>query len=327
MRRLYESVHSQPSPADTREELHRILLSSDFVLPDRGRRFLEFVVNETLEGRAAYLKAFTIATSVFGRDQSFDAQNDPCVRIAAKQLRRALERYYLTGGSADEVLITIPTGGYVPTFSKWTARRHAKIEAEAQTVSVANTSSTEKPPTELPKRDVRLLRWIMLGAGLVILAAVAMASFAERDNPDPKQPVTSADRTTILVERFTTDEATRVSDEILSGLTNETLVDLVKFKELVVIAEDGKPNATATTATYSLQGSVRLEGDALRAIAGLVRRVDGAIVWSSDYNVDVKSQSILDVEAAIAQSIAAAVAAPFRTAAEARQFSHGGGGV
>jgi len=292
--------------------LDRILSSPDFVLPDRGRRFLEFVVTETLEGHAAYLKAFTIATCVFGRDQSFDALNDPCVRIAAQQLRRALERYYLKGGSTDDVLITIPTGGYVPMFAKRVNNGRAGIEDEAQTVVVANASSTEQPTTALPKRDVKLLRWMMLGAGLIILAAVAMASFAKRDEPALKQEANS-DTPTILVERFTTDEETKVSDEVLSGLTNETVVDLVKFKELlVVIADDGKPVETEATATYSLHGSVRLEGDALRAIARLVRRADGAVVWSSDYNVDLKGRSILDVQTAIGQSIAAAVAAPFR---------------
>ncbi|WP_025662267.1 hypothetical protein [Rhizobium sp. IBUN] len=310
MRSQFESVHSQPSPAEAREQLDRILSSPDFVLADRGRRFLKFVVNETLEGRAAYLKAFTIATSVFGRDQSFDAQNDPCVRIAAQQLRRALERYYLKSGSMDEVLIAIPTGGYVPNFAKRASDGRVRIEDEAQTVPHADTSSTEQPTAELPKRDVRLLRWIMIGAGLIILAAVAMASFAERNNAALKQAGTSADRTTILVERFTTDEETKVSDKVLSGLHSEILVDLVKFKKLVVLVEDGKPNATEATATYRLQGSIRLEGDALRAIARLVR-ADGAVVWSSDYNADIKGRSILDVQTAIAQSIAAAVAAPF----------------
>jgi hypothetical protein len=36
-----------------------------------------------LEGRAERIKAYTIATSVFGRDKNFDPQVDSIVRIEA----------------------------------------------------------------------------------------------------------------------------------------------------------------------------------------------------------------------------------------------------
>jgi adenylate cyclase len=59
----------------------------------RTRNFLRYVTEETLAGRAERIKAYSIAMEVFGRDQTFDAQNDPVVRIEAGGLRRALERY------------------------------------------------------------------------------------------------------------------------------------------------------------------------------------------------------------------------------------------
>ncbi|WP_245271643.1 hypothetical protein [Rhizobium sp. IBUN] len=294
--------------------MDRILSSPDFILPDRGRRFLQFIVNETLEGRAAYLKAFTIAVSVFGRDTSFDMQNDPCVRMAARQLRSALERYYLTSGSMDEVLITVPTGSYVPIFVKRPIECSIRTEDEAQSVSAATKPSIEQASIEPPKRESRLLRGIMIGAVFILLAAVVMASIAESDNPVLKQAFTSG-RPTILVKPFTTNEETRVSNEVLSGLKNEIIVNLVKSKELVVITEGAKPNADAT---YTLQGSIRLEADDMRAIARLVRGADGAVVWSSDYDVNIKGRSILDAQMAIARSIAAAVAAPFGVGATSR---------
>ncbi|WP_312867230.1 hypothetical protein [Rhizobium sp. RHZ02] len=272
-------------------------------------------MNETLEGRAAYLKAFTIATSVFGRDASFDAMNDPCVRMAARQLRSALERYYLTSGSMDEVLIAVPAGGYVPTFAKRAIEGGTRTEDEAQTVSAAGVSLPEKPPTEPPKRESRLPRWIMITAGMIVLAAVVMASFTERNNTTSKQPVMGGGRATILVKPFATNEETRVSNEVLSGLKNEIVVNLVKSKELVVVTEGAKTNADTT---YTLQGSIRLEADDVRAIARLVRGADSAVVWSSDYDVNIKGRSILDAQMAIARSIAAAVAAPFGAGATSR---------
>ena len=70
------------------------------------------MVEELLAGRADRLKGYTIATDVFGRDESFDPQTDPVVRLEARRLRRALEHCYLTAGRDDPIRIEIPKGGY-----------------------------------------------------------------------------------------------------------------------------------------------------------------------------------------------------------------------
>ena len=113
----------RPLPRTCRAQLSRILNSEDFDATSREHRFLSHVVEETLAGRGDRIKAYSIAVEVFGRDVSFDPQTDPIVRIEAGHLRRALERYYLTAGQADPILITIPKGGYVPTFSLRSPRR------------------------------------------------------------------------------------------------------------------------------------------------------------------------------------------------------------
>jgi adenylate cyclase len=99
------------------EQLDRILRHEEFHATDKMRDFLRFVVEETLAGNARQLKGFTVAREVFGRDEDFDAAQDPVVRIQAGRLRRAMERYYLTAGRRDPVLIKIPKGGYVPVFT------------------------------------------------------------------------------------------------------------------------------------------------------------------------------------------------------------------
>ena len=78
--------------------------------------FLTYVVEEALAGRTDRIKAYTIATEVFGRDARFDPQLDSIVRIEAGRLRRSLERYYLTDGRTSRLRIDIPRGGYVPVF-------------------------------------------------------------------------------------------------------------------------------------------------------------------------------------------------------------------
>jgi hypothetical protein len=90
--------------------------SSDFDATARMRKFLAYVVEETLQGRADRLKADVVATEVLGRDASFDAHSDPIVRIEAGHLLRALDRYYLTAGASDQIIISVPKGSYVQKF-------------------------------------------------------------------------------------------------------------------------------------------------------------------------------------------------------------------
>ena len=109
-------------------ELERIIASSAFDASLRNRAFLRFVVEETLAGRGDRIKAYTIATSVLGRDEAFDPQSDPIVRIEASRLRRSLERYYLMAGQDDPIRIDIPNGATSPRFS---ARAATKMNPQS----------------------------------------------------------------------------------------------------------------------------------------------------------------------------------------------------
>ncbi len=107
---------SKCAPEAVRSQLDRILDSADFDATERNRRFLRYIVEETLAGQRERIKAYNIALSVFGRDESFDPQMDAIVRIEARRLRRSLERYYLTAGKTDRIRIDIPKGAYAPVF-------------------------------------------------------------------------------------------------------------------------------------------------------------------------------------------------------------------
>jgi len=100
-----------------RAQVARILASEGFVRSHRMRRFLEFVVEETLAGRAANLGEYGVAVSVFDRSDDFEPALDPIVRNDARRLRVKLSEYYRTAAHAsDRVWIDIPKGGYVPVF-------------------------------------------------------------------------------------------------------------------------------------------------------------------------------------------------------------------
>src|SRR4051794_32683743 len=105
---------ASPLPDDVRAQLERIVDSVEFAVSERARRFLRYVVDEALAGHGERIKAYTIAVEVLGRDEGFDANADPAVRLEAGRLRRALERYYLVAGQSAPALIEIPKGAYVP---------------------------------------------------------------------------------------------------------------------------------------------------------------------------------------------------------------------
>jgi adenylate cyclase len=109
-------ANNRPTREAIRVQLARILHCAEFRGSEKQKKFLSFVVDEALEGRASQIKAYTIAVTVYGRSEEFDPQVDPIVRVEAGRLRRALEQYYLKAGKSDPVRIEIRKGGYVPTF-------------------------------------------------------------------------------------------------------------------------------------------------------------------------------------------------------------------
>ena len=99
-----------------RQQLTRILTSKTFSQVDRLKRFVDFIVTETIDGRGGDLKEYVIGVQVFGKESSFDPRTDPIVRVQARRLRTRLARYYLDEGNSDEVVVDLPKGGYAPVF-------------------------------------------------------------------------------------------------------------------------------------------------------------------------------------------------------------------
>ncbi|MCA3544934.1 MAG: hypothetical protein IOC73_14485 [Rhodobacter sp.] len=178
-------------------QVARILSSKDFDASDRNRRFLEYVVQETMAGRADRIKAYSIATTVFCRNEDFDPQQDAIVRIEAGRLRRSLDRYYLTSGRNDTVRISIPVGAYVPVFL-----RHCAPAAGSAT-SVGGILSEQGTGNKAVHRPtIHVCGFVPEGAapGLADLAAsvtrrviAALARFTDLSVVGPDRPEEAAD--------------------------------------------------------------------------------------------------------------------------------------
>jgi adenylate cyclase len=99
-------------------QLDRILGSSRFSRSPRLRAFLDYAVRQTLEGHGDLISGTRIALNVFGRDNSFDSNSDPLIRVQARNLRLALHQYYQDEGRKDLLRIEIPKGQYAASFAE-----------------------------------------------------------------------------------------------------------------------------------------------------------------------------------------------------------------
>ncbi|MBM3725203.1 MAG: hypothetical protein FJW40_07235 [Acidobacteria bacterium] len=136
---------------------------------------LRYVAGRTLEG-SSDLKEYVIGTEVFGRDASYNPQDDPTVRIMAGRLRAKLAEYYHGPGREDAVLIELPRGGYQTTF---TVRR----EAAAAPVRMERPRALAVGRSAEAGRLAAIYQDVLRGAGYVVCiaaeAGMGKTTFAE----------------------------------------------------------------------------------------------------------------------------------------------------
>ena len=312
------NAQSPPSAADVRAQLERLVASPDFDVPARARRFLSYVVEETLAGRADRIKAYSIGMEVFGRDKNFDAQNDPAVRIEAGRIRRALTHYYQAAGLFDPVIIDIPKGAYVPHFA-W------------RTGKVTDRPAITDPPPEAPAASLPPApkkRIIWLGAGLAVLAVALLLVMAflipSRDTPVPTAETPTAvppGGPTLVVMPFANLGADSETKTYAQGLTEEILSQLARFKELSVLGRETSrsipPDADAVRihrdlgVRYVLEGSVRTAEHQLRVTGRLLEAGTGAVLWSQAYDDDLRIRGFFAIQDDVAQKVATAIGQPY----------------
>lgn len=300
------SIADDSAEATVRACLDRVLGSSDFAASERSRSLLRYVVEETLAGRGERIKAFAIAVEVFGRDQSFDPQVDPLVRLEASRLRRALQHYYLTEGRDDPIAITIPKGGYLPRF-------------------VAREGTP--PPVELPPHPAVRPRpqrqtGLMLAAGLaVLLVGTGLVAVTARWLQPAAPEEGALFRPSVLVARFAERGEAASGGDLAQGITEQLVAELTRFREIVVYGRawpstpgrDGSAMdlAQELSASHVLDGSVATTGDRIRVHARLESVRDGATLWSATYDRDLRAADLFALQDEIAAEVATRIAQPF----------------
>jgi Tol biopolymer transport system component len=151
---------SDPLDAAIRAQLERILASDVFSRSQHLRRFLSFIVEQSLAGQRDSLKESVLAHELYGKGTDFDGGTDPVVRVDARRLRDKLREYY--DGRSEPLVISLPKGSYVPLFAA-----NAASSADGPLPVVAPDARTP-----LPVPDLRRAR-ITIGIVAMVAALVA----------------------------------------------------------------------------------------------------------------------------------------------------------
>lgn len=312
---------------DAREALARVLSSPEFATASRLAAFLRHVVTESLDGRAATLKGYSIAVDVFDRPADFDQTTDPIVRVEASRLRRALAQYYLGSGADDPVVIDLPRGGYVPLFRRRTTGGAPASEPEPpEEASPPEPAAPAVAPAPVVPAAVARFRYFMIVAVLLLAAAIGYLVFVAAtlapgsqppvgppvDNTVPAPPPAAAPgrfQPVIAVAPLSNLSGDKADDLIARGLTEELIAELARFQEFVVYeaAQDG----ALPDSGYVLSGTVRHAGSDIRVTMQLAEMPGKRAIWTQSYDRVFDVGNLLAVQDEIARSVATAIGQPY----------------
>lgn len=150
--------------AQFKSALAALLADPDFRAAPRNKKFLQYVANEQIAGRGQRIKAYSVATEVFGRPSDFDPGRDPIVRIEAARLRAALASYYENFPNRSPVRIRLPKGSYVPSFHQ--------LSEGTTPIAIVDSDADPKPTI----RGATKKRWAVTSAIVTAILAIVIVA-------------------------------------------------------------------------------------------------------------------------------------------------------
>lgn len=299
--------YSQPFTADQiREHLEGVLASRALVDSPRLREFLSYIVNETLAGRAARIKGFTIAHDVFQREDAEEVEDSTVVRVEAGRLRRRLDEHYAGDGKEDQVRIRVPKGGYAPTFEA------NESEGSVVGVGASENSALGGKAWIAPGR----WKWITIAAVLLVatgLLSVFLAGQPDRSVSSAKTIGSSAStgiaKPSIAVLPFndaTSDGsgaplATGLAEDIITDLSKLSGVDVIALSSVMSLEDPGaspKEIEAALNVSHVMRGSIRGTRAKLRVTAQLFESATSRQLWAQRFDRPLEDELALENELA-----------------------------
>jgi adenylate cyclase len=281
-------------PDHSRAELalEKVLGSQTFSEMPRLKRFLEYVVTETIAGRGDRLKGVVIACDVFDKTDPDEAQSTTIVRVEAGRLRRRLNDYYQHEGRNESLRIRIPKGGYIAVFE----------EVAEGSVPSGKTGKSRN-------------RFTVRNSALVLVIFISLIAIWNRyTNNSEGQAVIPAtapvvSRPIIAVLPFRNMVSNDQDGSIAYGLTEDIITDLGSLITLEVISmtsvlpfkglDIDPPSISAKLGVhYVLKGSVRGTPPDLRVTAQLYDAVNGVQLWAKRFDRQMSNELVLQNELA-----------------------------
>ncbi len=298
------SDSSSSTVEEVQSYVHELLGREGFSASERNRRFLSYVVQETLEGRADRIKAYNIALAVFDRTEDFDPLIDPIVRIDAGRRRRSLEHYYLTTGQADRIRIDIPKGSYAATFS---------YQKEAAGTPPAPISS--EVAVSLPRPpSVASCNLIRLAAAMAVfgmdVGSLTTYSIANHANQAALGFIENS-RPSLLIVPFEDTGGNPSHAFVARGLTYDVGMALTQLGDVAVFgpgpALDKFASGSEFTGDFTLMRSVQTDRHRMRVAVFLVDSRTRQFLRSWSFQKDLITDDIINTQAEVAQQILASL--------------------
>lgn len=254
-----------PSPEDVRAALDELLGWQGIARSPQLAELLRYVVEKTLSGQGATIKAYSIAVDVFGRPQDFDPQSDPIVRVQARRLRTLLQQFYEEGNGKVGVQIDLPLGRYVPEF------RIAASKPQP-TTGESRASSTTQPAVSayrpLPSR--RFLVNAALGLVCTLVGVGLTVAIVRWVLPQQPTVLSQPDLPRISIGTFDNLTGERVLDDDITEVGVRVADALRRYEDLVV----GDGGSVLTATVQEVNGRFILR-------AMLTDPVTNSAVWTS----------------------------------------------
>ncbi len=295
---------THPTDGDVRVHLRLLLGSTAFNTSERNKRFLTYVVDETLRGRGDRIKAYNIALTVFDRATDFDPLIDPIVRIEASRLRRSLEHYYLTAGKSDRVRIDVPKGSYVATFSYGDVVTAGTQPAAKDTLQAEQRSA---PPVGARPRRWRMLAPTLAALVMLVAGVAAYLSWHPSGSEAASIPALSIE---VVAFEYTGSDSSRAF--VARGLTYYLIARLTQLDGVAVFSADGafgagRERQAFARSTYALFGSVQPEANKMRVTAILADARTGQFLQSWNFERDLESLDYPGIQSDIAAQLVLAL--------------------
>jgi tetratricopeptide (TPR) repeat protein len=261
-----------PSAEAVDAAISRISASGVLGQSSRLEALLRYVVQEELAGRGDRIKAYTVATIVLGRDESFDPSVDSIVRVEFRRLRQALIHYYATSGAGETTVINIPLGSYRPEFTQ---------AAPAASTGVPRKSSGETRAA-----------WIA-AAALLVIAALAFFAFEALNGMPNLRALNSASESklTVAIEPVTWSNHDPALADDAAALQKQLLVSMTRFRFLSII-DGSQPHTEQPDDTFSLKVRLQRGPSMVRMVAELVNPL-GIQDWGQEYDVPVVNEAFI----------------------------------